>query len=207
MADKCECGSLRHVTLGRCQDCGGSVRAVSMDALLSDEAIEAANEALYVCSEVNSERLVPDVETALRAAIRAATTGEHVIPDVLVAGGVRLADDSGFVATEDRDVQMTYAATERPAGAYSVRVEPTRLMVLLRSTESGLVARAPELNALGYGSTWEAALEDLADSIQQYLEFLRGIPQLAPSVAHHAAYTVLLDVPRGVWFASVSRAS
>jgi hypothetical protein len=90
-------------------------------------------------------------------------------------------------------------------GAYAIHLPATRVMATLRPTEQGYVARSADLNALGYGESPLGALDDLADSIQQYLEFIRDDrPRLAPAISHHADYLPLLGVPRGSWFAWVS---
>lgn len=131
-------------------------------------------------------------------------------PTTLVAGSI--SDDEGLEIArpqgEDVAVYIRYPATSTASNTYSVRVESARLTAALRPTETGWVARAPALDALGYGSSREDALDDLRDAIEQYLEFLReDAPRLAPAVAHHAVYVQLLDAPRAVWFASVDAAA
>jgi len=133
-----------------------------------------------------------------------------VTPDLLVAGGVTHADDAGLEIArspgDEAPVRLLYRAAEAEH-SYPVRIEP-RLSAYLRRTDHGYVAVVPTLNGLGYGDTQESALRALGDSIEQYLEFLReDSPRLAPSLAHHAAYVALLDVPRGAWLASVTDAS
>ncbi len=81
---------------------------------------------------------------------------------------------------------------------------PRRLTARVRRGDAGWIAEAPALNALGYGSDPQEALEDLRDSVQQYLEVLRDEAGLAPQVAHHAAYLPLLGAPASSWFASVT---
>lgn len=126
-------------------------------------------------------------------------------PTALVAGSI---DDEACLVIahapgDNVSVRISYPLGA-PSNSYPLRVEPRRLSATLRPTEQGWVARAAALNALGYGSTHAEALDDLADSIEQYLEFLRDdAPRLAPAVAHHATYVQLLRAPRAVWFASV----
>ncbi len=126
--------------------------------------------------------------------------------DLLVAGGVRGAHEGGLEVVPLADgFRLRYAAVEQSPGSYPAVIEPVRLSAVLRRSERGWVARAAVLAAVGYGLSREAALDDLRDSIEQYLEFLRDDrPQLAVSVAHHGAFVSLLDVPRDSWFASVS---
>lgn len=130
-------------------------------------------------------------------------------PSTLVAGSI--SEDEGLeIAHPHGDNIAVRIRYPSPAAAtsYPVRVEPARLSVVLRRAEEGWIARAPALNALGYGSTRDDALEDLRESVAQYLEFLRDDgPRLAPAVAHHASYVQLLDAPRAVWFASVDAAA
>jgi hypothetical protein len=131
--------------------------------------------------------------------------------DLVVAGGVTDIDSGPEVAPAAGDAQfVTFSYASASGGepgsgrSYSVDVEPWRLAAAVRRTERGWVASAWALNALGYGESPELAIEDLLDSIEQYLEFLRNdAPPLAPPVAHHASYVRLLDVPRGTWLASV----
>ncbi len=127
-------------------------------------------------------------------------------PSTLVAGGI--TDDAGLkIAHSEGDevsVGIRYPRSAAGANSYSVRVEPARLSVIVRPSEGGWIAIAPALNALGYGAFQQDALEDLGDSVEQYLEFLReDAPRLALAVAHHAMYIPLLDAPRVVWWASV----
>jgi hypothetical protein len=123
---------------------------------------------------------------------------------MVVAGGLQSEQMVPDVVPEFAALLNMRYAPERPNGAYSVRIEPHRLMAVVRPTESGYVASVAMLNALGYGTSPEAALDDLAESVRQYLEFIRADkPTLAPSVAHHADFIPLLDAPRGSWFAWV----
>ena len=78
-----------------------------------------------------------------------------------------------------------------------------RLTALLSRGEQGYIAEAPEVNGLGYGADPLAALADLQEGVQQYLEVLREGAELAPDVERHAAFLPLLNVPRGSWFAAV----
>lgn len=123
----------------------------------------------------------------------------------LVAGGIA-GDPYLQVVRPDGEVAVDFHYSQPALGTntYPIRVEPARLSVLVRPSEGGWIALAPLLNALGYGSSQQEALDDLGDSVEQYLEFLReDQPRLAPAVAHHATYIPLLDAPRAVWWASV----
>jgi predicted RNase H-like HicB family nuclease len=124
----------------------------------------------------------------------------------LVAGGLTDAEDAGLevAAQGHRTITIRYARPEPVSGSYPVAVS-ARLRAVLRRSEEGWIARAPELDALGHGETWESALENLRDSVEQYLEFIRDDqPRLAPAIAHHAAFVGLLDTPWESWFVSVS---
>jgi hypothetical protein len=128
-----------------------------------------------------------------------------VTPSTLVAGSI--ADDPGLAVAQlpggHVSLCVRYQAVS-PGVTYPIVLESARLSVLLRRGDEGWIARAPALNALGYGQTYAEAMVDLADSIEQYLEFLReDKPRLAPAIAHHQLYVGLLDAPRAVWFASV----
>jgi predicted RNase H-like HicB family nuclease len=128
------------------------------------------------------------------------------VTPTLVAGG--LTEDTGEEVAATPGGKMlilrytpTRVATAGPAYRISIS---KRLSAVLRRSEDGWIARAPDLNALGHGDSAEAALDDLAESIGQYLEFLRDDrPELAPAIAHHGGYISLLQVPQGTWFASV----
>jgi len=129
-------------------------------------------------------------------------------PELLIVGGVTQGDNA--------DLEFAHSPGDEPAGSlrYVRSVEPPeessysgsvelRLSGVVRATERGWIATAPTLGALGYGDTPQAALDDLLDEIEQYLEFLRDdAPKLAPAIAHHAQYVHLLDVPRATWIAS-----
>jgi predicted RNase H-like HicB family nuclease len=123
----------------------------------------------------------------------------------VVAGGISDSDNMEVVTVRQQVLSLRYAPAELPAStSYRVALSP-RLRIGLRQSEQGWIASAPELNALGDGDTAEAAMESLGDSIEQYLEYVRDDkPQLAPAIAHHAAFVALLHVPRALWFASVS---
>ena len=128
-------------------------------------------------------------------------------PSLMVAGGI----DPAEIAEPDiaqpegaPPIRVRYPTYEASDSSYAARIEPIRLLAIVRPTEHGYIAHAAVLNALGYGDTPGSALDDLADSIRQYLEFIRDDePQLAASVAHHARYVSLLEMPRGSWFAWV----
>lgn len=126
-------------------------------------------------------------------------------PSTLVAGSI--AADAGLAIARPPEASVLlhlHYRAEAVGITYPVRIESARLSVIVRASEQGWIARAHSLNALGYGTSQRAALDDLYDSVEQYLEFLRDdAPFLAPAVAHHAAYVQLLDAPRAVWFASV----
>jgi hypothetical protein len=80
-----------------------------------------------------------------------------------------------------------------------------RLSVVMRRSEDGWIARAPELDALGYGETMLGAVQNLVDEAAEYLEYLHDDePEMAPDIAHHLDYLPLLKVPRMSWFGSVS---
>lgn len=131
-------------------------------------------------------------------------------PELVVAGGVSPGDATEFVhaAGDESSVNLRYGALEKQpeaTGTYFVRVEPWRLSAVVRRTERGWIATSGVLNALGYGETPETAVEDLLDSVEQYLEFIRDDePALAPAIAHHSEYVALLGMPRGTWLASVT---
>ncbi len=127
-------------------------------------------------------------------------------PPTLVAGSI--SDDAGLEVVrapgDEVSLRISYPKAKPSNNTYPVTIESARLSAVLRPSEQGWIARAPALKALGYGPSPEEALEDLGDSVEQYLEFLReDAPQLGLAVAHHAAYVQLLDAPRAVWFASV----
>ena len=127
-------------------------------------------------------------------------------PTTLVAGTVTEDEQLEIARPQGERIALTlrYPPALPGAGTYPVRVETARLTISVRPSDEGWIARAPQLNAIGYGATPDDALDDLRDAIEQYLEFLRDDePQLAPAVAHHATYVQLLDAPRAVWFASI----
>jgi predicted RNase H-like HicB family nuclease len=127
----------------------------------------------------------------------------------VVAGGI--SDDAGLELVRLPGVVQSLALhyprpapPEPPTSSYAVYMSP-RLSALVRPGEAGWIAEAPDLDGLGHGATVRAALEDLAESIEQYLEYLRDdSPELAPAIAHHRAYVELLDTPHELWFGFVS---
>jgi predicted RNase H-like HicB family nuclease len=124
----------------------------------------------------------------------------------LVAGSLTEVEDPELkiVTEDDLDINLRYSRPAQSDNSYSVPLTG-RLRALLRRGEAGWIAHAPELDALGHGETPQAALTNLQDSVEQYLEFLRDDkPALAPEISRHAAFVVLLSVPPGLWFASVS---
>ncbi len=82
--------------------------------------------------------------------------------------------------------------------------KPPSVEAVLSRTESGFIARAPELDALGFGDTIEGALADLRDEIRDYLRTVRddGLA-LAPQIEHHAEHLGLLTVDPKMWFSAV----
>lgn len=122
----------------------------------------------------------------------------------LVAGGFTESEELDVAAQDEHAIRLRYARPAPTSGSYPVVVS-ARLRVVLRRSEHGWIALAPELDTLGHGETWEEALECLHDSVEQYLEFLRDDrPMLAPAIAHHAIFVGLLDTPPELWFGSVS---
>lgn len=130
--------------------------------------------------------------------------------ELLVAGGLEPEPEvAGLDVVNERGEQLLnlgYAAVTMTPGSNAYRVTIRQsLTAIVRRTERGWVATAPALNALGYGGESRDAVEDLLNSVEQYLDFLRHeAPELAPTVAHHADYLGLLDTPRSVWLAAVS---
>lgn len=125
---------------------------------------------------------------------------------VLVAGSI--VPDSGFKTADPTGLDTIRLVLSYGVRAdddtYRVRVESARLSVVLHRSEHGWIASEAGLNALGYGESQADAINDLCDSVEQYLRFLReDKPGLAEEVAHHTAYVQLLDAPRAVWVASV----
>ncbi|MBA3807130.1 MAG: hypothetical protein H0X28_01855 [Solirubrobacterales bacterium] len=103
-------------------------------------------------------------------------------------------------------ITLRYAKPEPLEGAHSypVPVFP-RLSAVLTRSETGWIARAPEVDALGHGDTWQAAMDSLKDEVEQYLEYVRDDrPSLARAISHHSGFVGLLATPRELWFASVS---
>ncbi|HEX3391319.1 MAG TPA: type II toxin-antitoxin system HicB family antitoxin [Solirubrobacteraceae bacterium] len=122
----------------------------------------------------------------------------------LVAGGFTESEDLDVAAQGEHMIRLQYGRLAPTSGSYQVDVSP-RLRGVLRRSEQGWIALAPELGALGHGDTWEEALEQLRDAVEQYLEFLRDDrPTLASAIAHHAMFVGLLDTPPDLWFGSVS---
>jgi predicted RNase H-like HicB family nuclease len=128
------------------------------------------------------------------------------VTPTLVAGG--LTGDASVQVTADegqRPMMTIRYAQPRPVGSsYPIFIAP-RLSAVVEQGAETWTARVPELNGLGYGETSEQALEMLRESLEQYLEYLRDEkPDLAPEIAHHAAFIHLLKTPPMLWFASVS---
>ncbi len=123
----------------------------------------------------------------------------------LVAGGLSTAED----VVESEPVGVSRAALRYPRpkpveNSYPIPLFSARLSAKVRRSESGWIAQEAEVDEIGHGATWIAALDNLRDRVEQYLEFLRDDkPKLAPDIAHHADYIALLDTPRDLWFASV----
>lgn len=127
----------------------------------------------------------------------------------LIAGAFNDSDNIEVVAEAPQKIIFRYArpAPGRTGASYSVLLgtRGTPLSVILRRSEDGWIALAPELDELGHGETLEEALASLHDSVEQYLEFVRhDQPVLAPAIAHHAMFVGLLDTPPELWFGSVS---
>jgi hypothetical protein len=123
----------------------------------------------------------------------------------LVVGGLFIAED----VVESEPVGVSRAALRYPRpepveNSYPIPLFSFRLSAKVRRSESGWIALEAEVDEIGHGATWMAALDNLRDRVEQYLEFLRDDkPKLAPDIAHHADYIALLDTPRDLWFASV----
>lgn len=123
----------------------------------------------------------------------------------LVAGGLSEDQPAATQGSEKLILHYRHAPSGTPAGSYPISLSSGRVSAVVRRSERGWIASAHDLNALGYGDSGSAALNDLAESIKQYLEFLRDDePDLAPAISHHADYVGLLDTPQRSWFASVS---
>jgi predicted RNase H-like HicB family nuclease len=125
----------------------------------------------------------------------------------LVAGGLPEAEDVEIIEIAlpgTRRATLRYPRPEPTDGSYPVPLFSARLSATVRRSESGWIARVTDLDEIGHGATWKSALDNLRDSVEQYLEFLRDDkPKLAPVIAHHTDYIELLDTPRDLWFASV----
>ncbi|HXA54221.1 MAG TPA: hypothetical protein VNV37_05035 [Solirubrobacteraceae bacterium] len=130
-----------------------------------------------------------------------------------VAGSLVEGDEVRVIApSDDQEIRLQYPANvPRPSEAGQPRssgyviATGKRLSVVMRQSEGGWIARTPELDALGHGGTMDAAIQNLLDAAAEYLEFLRDDePELAPDIAHHLDYLLLLKVPRMSWFGSVS---
>ena len=126
-------------------------------------------------------------------------------PPSTLAGG--LADDATVAfawPAGSIESAVSYLSPDTPpSNSYAVNLR-RRLAVVVLKGDAGWIAKAPVLNALGYAATPVQALDDLCDSVEQYLEYLReDAPHLAATAVHHAEYIGLLDAPRGQWFASV----
>jgi predicted RNase H-like HicB family nuclease len=126
----------------------------------------------------------------------------------VIAGGI--SEDAGLdlaVLPGAQILTLLYprpVAPDRPTSSYPIYLS-VRLSALVRPGETGWIAEAPDVDGLGHGATVQAALEDLTESVEQYLEYLRDDrPELAPAIGHHRAYVELLDTPRELWFAFVS---
>lgn len=130
-----------------------------------------------------------------------------------VAGSLVEGDEVRVIAlSDDQEIRLQYPANvSRPSGAGQPRssgyviATGKRLSVVMRQSEGGWIARTPELDALGHGGTMDAAIQNLLDAVAEYLEFLRDDePELAPDIAHHLDYLLLLKVSQMSWFGSVS---
>jgi predicted RNase H-like HicB family nuclease len=130
-----------------------------------------------------------------------------------VAGSLVEDDEVRVIAPSDgQAIRLQYPANVtrpseggQPRSSGYVIATGKRLSVVMRQGEGGWIARAPQLDALGHGETMLAAVQNLLDAVAEYLEFLRDDePELAPDIAHHLDYLLLLKVPRMSWFGSVS---
>jgi hypothetical protein len=112
---------------------------------------------------------------------------------------VEVAEQSGS------NIALRYVQPNVPGSRYPVPLPGRRFEATVRLADNGWIAQATELDSLGYGASIEAAIENLCEEIAEYLAFLRDErPLLAAETAHHAVYIDLLDVPRAVWFASIT---
>jgi hypothetical protein len=122
----------------------------------------------------------------------------------LVAGASLESPNVDVAAQPDQPVSLRYRRPEPVGSRYSIPMFGRRLSVVVRPGDSGWIARAAELDALGYGSSYINAIDHLADVVEEYLKFLRDDrPRLAEEIAHHAEYVELLGSQRELWFASV----
>lgn len=123
----------------------------------------------------------------------------------LVVGGLSDSEDVVEIVPEGASrAALRYARPEPVENSYPIPLFSARLSAKIMRSESGWIAQAAGVGEIGYGATWKVALDDLCDSVEQYLEFLRDDkPKLAPEIGHHADYIDLLDTPRELWFASV----
>jgi len=84
---------------------------------------------------------------------------------------------------------------------YRLTIATPLLAALVKQTESGFVARCPQLETLGYGPSAAEARADLTDATREYLSILaEDDKSLSPRIAHHALYIPLLRVPDASWW-------
>ena len=123
----------------------------------------------------------------------------------LVAGASMRSPEIEIAQQSEPPVLLRYARPKPAASSYAIPLFGPRLTVVVSLGDSGWIAQACELDALGYGSSYTSAINHLTDAVEEYLEFLReDQPRFAEEVAHHADYVELLDTPRELWFASVT---
>jgi predicted RNase H-like HicB family nuclease len=124
--------------------------------------------------------------------------------DTLVAGALDVDARLAVTPQQGRAMILQYARPELAGTSYPIVFAP-RLSAVVRQGEAVWTATAPDINGLGCGDTWEEALEDLRESVEEYLEYIRDDrPELAPDIAHHVSFLELLKTPPALWFASVS---
>lgn len=123
----------------------------------------------------------------------------------LVAGGLSIVEDVVEIVPEGASrASLRYPRPEPVENSYPIPLFSARLSAKVRRSENGWIAQAADVDEIGHGATWKAALDNLRDCVEQYLEFLRDdAPKLASDISHHADYIALLDTPRDLWFASV----
>jgi hypothetical protein len=114
-------------------------------------------------------------------------------------------DDAQIGGHARLSIRYPVLARREGFSTYKMQFAPLRLSPVVAPTDDGFVAEVPELGVLGYGSHLDDALDELRDAVRDYLTIVRDSgANLAPAVAHHAAYLPLLDVPEESWLAAVA---